>query len=893
MSSNLPLTVEKLLTALDCMLVDGFDIQDKTLLEKLLTSLQDADDLLKTVPINTHCKWFASVLNLYQNQTPVSRNALIHLYAFSLKYLAILVKHADGLVTLIETGTLQSMINQLDVGSDLKESSIFNAYMLLLQTLNTHKRGLEYVFQEGLWKMILFAIRGLIVPAKYVEIQSSQYIADLIYKSFDYEMAHYCEPLLKELFYSLNSVDDLIANDQDIKHFFAYNVYVKTLILSLEKFIGTKYESDVVQNIINKFSLSDVLVNIQRLLNVNSILLKNYMTLHLIFDCLTVWHHSDLEYVLKLIFSHMNMPKNIHSYKQINNLFTQVIRYANISNAQLATNTIFEKELIIGQLIPLNKCTDWLQCSKYEKLKYDRSCIIESKYILNYCNNYNCMLNEVAISSILNIVDIVHILKQVSLDYLVIFFSTLTEQFLNSDNWLEENQDRNSIYYKFLEILSCIFICWAKVIECKLFTEITTQNVLFVPLVQSHSQFFHKSYHNSTLLQNGLKLISTALNKMGKGNVLCTDNLADFSTLCTTLNNLLLDTRPEIRDSCLQCIRSIVNASKHSSGNCFIKLILEKNMSISVINTLKHDNDPFVRSKALECLEEMVSVSEIWEMSLKDSDLLAHCLNLMQCESEGIIRRQIVKLITALFVYNELSDNLFNEICIVMVHVSIKDPLWEVKTFTYDFWDSVIDKIVRESCKKNDSEKLNDSLVKLSATGCLHVLYIALKEEYDLVVQKKAINVTKELLTYISSTHNMYGLNLKLKLEPENCLHNIIDGSVENGFGSKQKKLRQVDSSNRILNSITTTNDCELLPSLKSFNLCSIYPNDICLRQKTDDYLKINDFCNFTCHYDFNECDAKTQWVISTRSGLDSMLDDIIGQSQNCFIEGADLLDCQ
>lgn len=45
-------------------------------------------------------------------------------------------------------------------------------------------------------------------------------------------------------------------------------------------------------------------------------------------------------------------------------------------------------------------------------------------------------------------------------------------------------------------------------------------------------------------------------------------------------------------------------------------------MSIAVINTLKHDNDPFVRSKALECLEEMVSVSDIWEVSLKDSDLI-------------------------------------------------------------------------------------------------------------------------------------------------------------------------------------------------------------------------------------------------------------------------------
>lgn len=161
---------------------------------------------------------------------------------------------------------------------------------------------------------------------------------------------HNCDPLLQELFYNLNSTDNLIANHQDIKEFFAYNVYVKTLILSLEKFIGTKYESDIVYKIINKYSLSGVLMNIQKLLNVNPVLLKNYMTLHLIYDCFTVWHNSDMEYVLKSIFSLMNMPKNIQSYKQINNLYTQAIRYANTSNAQLAANTVFEKELIIGQV---------------------------------------------------------------------------------------------------------------------------------------------------------------------------------------------------------------------------------------------------------------------------------------------------------------------------------------------------------------------------------------------------------------------------------------------------------------------------------------------------------------------------------------------------------------
>lgn len=54
---------------------------------------------------------------------------------------------------------------------------------------------------------------------------------------------------------------------------------------------------------------------------------------------------------------------------------------------------------------------------------------------------------------------------------------------------------------------------------------------------------------------------------MNKESLQYTDHLEDFGTLCTTLNNLLLDTRPEIRDSCLQCIRSIVNASKYSYGN--------------------------------------------------------------------------------------------------------------------------------------------------------------------------------------------------------------------------------------------------------------------------------------------------------------------------------------
>lgn len=163
-------------------------------------------------------------------------------------------------------------------------------------------------------------------------------------------MIEYCTPLFDELFFILNSTDSLITN-QRVKELFAYNVYVKTLILTLEKFIGTKYELDVCQKIINKYSLSKILMNINQLLIVSPIIIKNYITLQLLFDCYTVWHHSDMESILKLIFAYMNTPNDLQTYKLINNLFVQTIRYTNISNLQLSDDTVFEKELIIGQVI--------------------------------------------------------------------------------------------------------------------------------------------------------------------------------------------------------------------------------------------------------------------------------------------------------------------------------------------------------------------------------------------------------------------------------------------------------------------------------------------------------------------------------------------------------------
>lgn len=100
-----------------------------------------------------------------------------------------------------------------------------------------------------------------------------------------------------------------------------------------------------------------------------------------------------------------------------------------------------------------------------------------------------------------------YLFLQESLDYLAAFFSTLTNQFLHSDDWLEQH-DSSLVCCKFLEILSYVFICWTKVLEYKLLVENITQSLLSVPLVHNHSEFFDKSSHGSTLLQVKLIVIN-------------------------------------------------------------------------------------------------------------------------------------------------------------------------------------------------------------------------------------------------------------------------------------------------------------------------------------------------------------------------------------------------
>lgn len=121
---------------------------------------------------------------------------------------------------------------------------------------------------------------------------------------------------------------------------------------------------------------------------------------------------------------------------------------------------------------------------------------------------------------------------------------------------------------------------------------------------------------------------------------------------------------------------------------------------------------------------------------------------------------------------------------------------------------------------------------------------------------------------------------------------NVVDIDIFFEEDHERKRARHIDSSTHVIEVLSETKDCELLPELKNTERTYIYPEDWTFVWQYAHYISVKDFWLYINIYDFNECDEKTEWFKSTRSGLDSMLNDIIGYSTNCFVDGADLLDC-
>ncbi|KAJ8953909.1 hypothetical protein NQ318_019149 [Aromia moschata] len=269
---------------------------------------------------------------------------------------------------------------------------------------------------------------------------------------------------------------------------------------------------------------------------------------------------------------------------------------------------------------------------------------------------------------------------------------------------------------------------------------------------------------SAMLVVKGLKLIDIAITKyMSPSMALLIDNV-DNSSLALTgplLYAKLHDGNWEVRDTALEVLCTISTSERK-------KVVLDAELPSLILKMSVSDGEPFVRATALRCLQEMVQIQEFWCDLTKSGNVHEQIVQILERETEGIVRSQAATLIAVLYEHQEDSPSTLSHFYDIMTHAATADLHWEVKVNALLFWEKVItfhlthqgmidgvfpkvtfSKEHRKIVTLNEHEvrkRLIQVLNQLSETGCLAVLVTAMRDDCDVEVIKAATKITDKFV---------------------------------------------------------------------------------------------------------------------------------------------------
>lgn len=299
----------------------------------------------------------------------------------------------------------------------------------------------------------------------------------------------------------------------------------------------------------------------------------------------------------------------------------------------------------------------------------------------------------------------------------------------------------------------------------------------------------------------------------------------------------------------------------------------------------------------------MVNIDLIWENAIKNLDLEQEILSAICKEDEGIVRKEIVNLLTVMYENGRLSTEnplLFSTMC----ECAVNDLYWEVKIQALKFWaseirrhftnqgmiDGTFPQVTFSKEKKKivtltDKEivlRIDKILSELSSCGCLAVLLRCLNDQCDTEVVKATVVLTKKLfncfykydyIKKISSTSET-----TTPRPPTNAQMSVDEAIVMDSFSmpSPMVDLKTIES---VIDSITSTDDINLL----AFNYQNHLNGEASEERNVDvnyykEFAKITplEFINKVKIIDIDKLvSIKDDWMKETES-FNSLLDDIL-----------------
>lgn len=317
----------------------------------------------------------------------------------------------------------------------------------------------------------------------------------------------------------------------------------------------------------------------------------------------------------------------------------------------------------------------------------------------------------------------------------------------------------------------------------------------------------------------------------------------------------------------------------------------------------------------------MIKIRLFWEHSLHELDVKKYAVEVIGTESEGVVRREAVACITAIYNYQQIPQQCFDIIFSVLAHCAVNDFYWEVKVNALEFWKCVISRqfvhqgmingtfpavTFSKEHKKiitlNDKEiqlRLRKVLNELALRGCLGVLVSCL-EDSDLEVIRKVVSIIDQIMQNLDK-YNFTEEYKKTRVTSaaSSSVKPVIDSnyaefkSITSAKDSDVRNTADISKTteviisvengqvNSILDSIRETDDITLLANTYSTNLhLDTKPCESSLIDenlfKTFAEFTADDFLNFVSNTDLKQIvNEKSEWIHHTET-FSTLLDDVL-----------------
>uniref|UniRef100_A0A182N9X3 Uncharacterized protein n=1 Tax=Anopheles dirus TaxID=7168 RepID=A0A182N9X3_9DIPT len=796
---------EKFHKVLTAFLNRSFKINNDVYLEMIISHLSGkyCEEHRKFVKSPEVFQWLETTLQQWESDRPPATD----IAAFTLQLLAMIVEN-EWDFSRIQNGSrmLDRFQECIQRNGKMQNPSIKLGHVLVLKAISRHAMGMAWIKQSGSWRICLDYYNGY--QTIYITRETSLFIYEVLERFCamgDYEevkeiVRTILSPLIDCVWKSPEQDDAVLVNDYHSQKIISPLLNLMQTLF--RKIIESKQRTRVAYFILYTYKFERNLWKFTDTMHDHTYLAKIWQT-HIFANCArlcTMEIPQEDTLAVDLTFDRYTI--NFLNYVNFS------IRRGNVQNVMLMAETHHALWRILGDRAPEEvvlknqsiRFGDQILLLQLFPVVYEMQCFATKDlpdYIEKFCTKlydiaceftirliyacrdifqaYNLNVTELACKSIQGIVT-THKLPRPRAVIAFQAFVYLLKEFLpdmccsvegqksscgKADLMLSKPNLLSAIINGLMSLIENFKITWKECIESTTIVNFML-NLLANPNLPPR------------LVVLALKLTQTSIEHFLAPNLaLLMDNISGsgLEHVGHIIYKRLHDLSWEARDSALELLASIVSISEIKFP-AFQKHILDCDIIPVVEAAAKNDTEAYVRASALRCLTLMVKIRLLWDHSLSKLSLMNHLIDVIDNESEGVVRREAVNTVKEIYANHKIQPQCLDSVFSVLAYAAANDLYWEVKINALQFWRLVMcrqfqhqgmidgtfpavtfSKEHKKIVTLTDREiqtRLMKVLNEISLRGCLGVLLACLGDECDLGVVKETIAIINKLMSHLN-----------------------------------------------------------------------------------------------------------------------------------------------